>query len=52
MFNKKIKLLLLFLLLLFFLGANFIYAAEIKYPNLPGIDPLNEKSTIDDYFNS
>ncbi len=40
MLNKKISKLIFFILLLFlFLGANFVSALEINYPDLPGADP-------------
>ncbi len=37
--NIKCKLVFCFLLLFLFLGANFVSALEINYPDLPGVDP-------------
>lgn len=40
MFKKKISKLFFFsLLLVFLLGANFVLALEVTYPDLPGVDP-------------
>ena len=51
---KKGKQIFIFFILLLFLvlGANFIYALEVKYPNLPvGPDPPTATSTLPDYVN-
>jgi hypothetical protein len=53
--NRKVKLLILFLLLFFFLGASFILAQrplEITYPEIPGAPaPVSTKTTLPDYIN-
>jgi len=36
------KLIFFFLLLVFLLGANFVLALEVTYPDLPGVDPPQE----------
>ena len=52
-FRKKQTLFFFFILLLFLiLGANFLYALEIQYPNLPGgPTPPTTTSTLPDYVN-
>lgn len=42
-FNKKIKLVFLLALLLFVLGADFVFALELNYPSIPGIAPPSEQ---------
>jgi len=62
--NKKIKFFLFFLLLFLLLGANFVFtlpafaspqklgglALEINYPNLPGMSPPTNNSSLPDYI--
>ncbi len=47
--NRESKLFFSSLLLFLILGANFVFALEINYPNIPGVSVPGPGTTISDY---